>query len=134
MSKLRFKKQYSPSTRTVALFRGSFVIAVVGLLFQFLAIFMLPEGTLTFQAGPVSMLFFVVAFCVVLLLLCANVTLWFGMLHFLASYDGRAFGQKFFWAVITFFGLSVGAALYYWFVYRKYVSSIPLGQPKIQPV
>ena len=134
MTNYTFKRQYSPSRRTVAVFRAAFVMAVVSFLFQFAALFFPTGSSLTFQARPLAIVFFFGALFFVVLLLCANATLWFGMLHFLATYDGSAFGRKAFWAVITFFGLSAGAALYYWFVYRKYIVSASVGQPRVQPV
>src|SRR6185437_7065610 len=129
MKNCRFKRQYSPSRRLVAVFRAAFVIALGGFLFQFAALFFPTGSSLTFHAEPLAIAFFVGGTCFVFVLLAANATLWFGMLHFLIKYDGRAFGNKAFWAVITFLGLSVGAALYYWFIYRKYVASIHLWKP-----
>lgn len=133
MKNYRFKRQYSPSRRTVAVFRTAFVIALVSFLFQFAALFLPTGSSVTFQARPLAIVFFFGGLFVVFVLLCANATLWFGMLHFLVTYDGSAFGRKVFWAVITFFGLSAGAALYYWFVYRKYLASMHVDQPHVQP-
>ena len=133
MNNCRFKRQYSPSRRLVAVFRAAFVIALVGFLFQFAALFFPTGSSLTFQARPLAVAFFFGGLCVVFLLLCANATLWCGMFHFLVTYDGGAFGHKVFWTMITFFGLSFGAALYYWFVYRKYIANTTIGQPHAQP-
>jgi hypothetical protein len=90
MNNYRFKRRYSPARRTVAVFRAAFVIALVSFLFQFAALFFPTGSSLTFQARPLAIAFFVGGLCVVFLLLCANATVWCGMLHFLVTYDGGA--------------------------------------------
>lgn len=123
MKAYRFKRQYSPPTKVVAMFRLVFIFAVISFVLELMALFF-PEVHYTFQTGPITTALFLLSFVVVFLLLCANIILWIGMLHFLAKYDGRESTQKLLSALIVFFGLSGGAALYYWFIYRKYLDSI----------
>lgn len=124
MNNYKLKRHYAPTPRVVALFRGAFALVLIGFVLELMALISLPEGSYSLQ-GNRAILLFAAAFAVALILLVANATLWFGMLHFLAVYDGRRLFKRLLWAVITFFGVSGGAALYYWFVYRRYVVSMP---------
>ena len=49
------------------------------------------------------------------------------MLQFLFKYDGRGVVLKTAWFLVVFFGLSYGAGVYYFFVYRKFMKSLPVS-------
>jgi len=128
MTEFKFKYQYIESKRLSALFRAAF--------FLVLATFVMVSGTLLlpsdvsykFGSGPLFTALFWLFFCFVFVLMCANFFLWIGMLQFLLKYDGRA--AKLFWVFIVFFGLSYGAALYYFFIFRKVVATLGIGSSR----
>jgi hypothetical protein len=125
MIEFKFKHQYIESKRLSALFRMAF--------FLVFATFVMVSGTLllpsdvsyTFGGGPLSTALFWLFFCFLFVLMCANLFLWIGMLQFLLKYDGRK--AKLFWLFIVFFGLSYGAALYYFFIFIKVMARFAVG-------
>jgi hypothetical protein len=98
----------------------AFFLVIEALLFA-------PKETYTWPAGAMVITLFGLLFCFVFILMCANFTLWIGMLHFLFKYDGRWGVLKAAWFLVVFFGLSYGAAVYYFFVYRKFMKQIPVS-------
>lgn len=125
MNAYKFKREYVVSKRTILRFRVAFVLVAVSFFLSTGAVFLPSDESYTLNGGTLVTLLFWLIFCLVFLLLCANFVLWIGMLQFLFKYDGRAAGRKAPWFLITFFGLSFGAGLYYLLVYRKFLERIP---------
>jgi hypothetical protein len=113
------KRQYRSSARLIAMFRVAFALVVITFLFVVAATALAPEETYTFDLTPRVTGLFILSFLICLVLVAAACVLWIGMLYFLITYDGRPSGTKALWLIITVCGLSYGAALYYWLVYRK---------------
>lgn len=123
VTQFKIKSRYNESKRLSALFRiaSYFVLAtflmVSGTLF-------LPDISFTFGAGPLHTFLFWLLFVMVFMLMCANFFLWVGMLHFLFKYYGRP--AKLLWLFVVFFGLSYGAGVYYFFVFRKLMAQLAI--------
>jgi succinate dehydrogenase hydrophobic anchor subunit len=115
----RLKRQYRPSARVSAVFCAAFALAVITFLLVVAATALEPEETYTFDVTFRVTAPFILSFFICLVLVAAAFVLWIGMLHFLITYDGRPSGTRALWLIITVCGLSYGAALYYWLVYRK---------------
>jgi hypothetical protein len=125
MNAFNFKCEYAASKRTTSVFKVAFFLVAVSFVIETVALFISSGESYTFSGGGLSSLLFWTVFCFVFLLLCANFALWLGMIQFLLKYDGRSVGRKTLWFFIIFWGLSFGAALYYLFVYRKFLDQIP---------
>ena len=122
------RKQYSASKRVLSLFRTAFFLTTAGVLLELIVAIIQPEGTYTFGSALMTQLLFGLLFLTVATLVLAYFVLWVGMLHFLIKYDGSPLSRKSAWFIVCLFGLSFGAALYYWFVYRKFLGIAGLGQ------
>jgi hypothetical protein len=124
MNAYKFKHQYRATKRVSSIFKTTFFLTALGLLLVVGATIFSPEATYTFGGNTLSArLLFGLFFLTCVVLLAAYIGLWVGMLHFLIKYDGRSPSRKAPWFLICFFGLSYGAALYYWFVYRKFLAA-----------
>lgn len=87
----------------------------------FAATIFAPDNTFTFPPTSRVITLFLSAFMVVAALISASLFLWIGMLHFLIVYDGRSAARKGLWFLIMLLGLSYGAAIYYWIVFRRFL-------------
>jgi hypothetical protein len=97
-----------------------FALEVVALL--------VPEFHYTFSANALSIAVFSAVALATGVLLFANIFLWVRMLHFFFRYDAAPFAFKLIWSFVLIFGLSIGAAIYYWFVYRnRIISTLPVS-------
>ena len=128
MKQLKLRNPYSASPKVLWLLETAFYVVVAGFCLQ-VAFLFLPTGE-QFALGGQSNLSLVVIliFCVAFLIFLANCILWVGMLLFVLKYDGRKTTTKGLWLVVIVGGLSAGAAIYYWFVYRAYLAQFRLSQ------
>jgi hypothetical protein len=126
MKPYQLKREYCVSRGVLALFKVAFILTVLSFLLQAGVALFQPAGTYTFRSALLTQLLFAFLFLIAALLVIAGFVLWGGMLHFWIRYDGRSSFLKTLWFLICFFGLSFGAALYYWFVYRKLLESAGL--------
>ena len=127
MDEFRFKTRYAGSKRTQFLFEIAFYLVIAAFLLVIEAALFAPDRTYTWPAGALVITLFSLVFCFVFILLCASFILWIGMLQFLFKYDGRGVVLKTAWLLVVFFGLSYGAAVYYFFVYRKFLKRLPVS-------
>lgn len=113
------------SPRLKGFYRIAFFLVVLGLFLEVGAVLLVPNETMyMFEAKPAALFAFGLLFVAVATLVCANFSLWVGMLYFLVRHDSSPGAERVVWFVVVFFGLSFGAAVYYWFVYRKVPETI----------
>ena len=111
---------YRISPRTKKFYRMAFFLVIAGLLLELFLVFLVPDDmNYAFEPSPMRLAAFGLLFVAVAALVCANVSLWFGMLYFIVQHDSSPMAERLVWFLISLFGMSFGAALYYWFVYRK---------------
>ncbi len=127
MDEFRFKTRYAGSRRIQSLFQIAFYLVITAFFLLIEAALFGPDKTYTWPAGVLVITLFGLLFCFVFILVCASFTLWIGMLQFLFKYDGRWVVLKAAWFLVVFFGLSYGAAVYYFFVYRKFLKRLPVS-------
>jgi|SRR5882757_4030033 len=125
MTEFKFKYHYIESKRLSTFFRVAFFLVLATFVMVAGTLLLLSDVSYKFGSGPLFTALFWLFFCFVFVLMCANFFLWIGMLQFLLKYDGRA--AKLFWVFIVFFGLSYGAALYYFFIFRKVIARLAVG-------
>jgi hypothetical protein len=121
MKTYQLKRQYCASRKVLALFKAAFILTALGFLLEISVALFQPEGTYTFGSALMTQLLFWLLFVIVAILVVAGFFLWVGMLYFLIKYDGRSAFRKTVWFLVCLFGVSFGAALYYWFVYRRFL-------------
>jgi hypothetical protein len=118
MAEYRFKRSYDLTSRHARLLKVAFFTALISFCIE-IDVFFLPDMAYSFDANWLWLTLFAFLFAGGAMILLADIFLWIGMLRFIVKYDDRA--GKSFWFVIVLFGLNFGAALYYFFVYRKYL-------------
>ena len=126
MTKYKLKRQYKASSRIVGMFEIAFMLMLVTLLIDIGSLFLPTDRSYTLGGSIPAILLFGIIFLLVVALICANVILWIGMLHFVVKYDGRSLSRRILWFILVCFGLSFGAGLYYVLIYRKVLQNIPL--------
>ena len=129
MSEYRFKRSYNVTSRTARLLKAAFFIVLIGFFIEIDMLFLPSDFSFSYDANAWSMTIFALMFGTGMIILPADIFLWMGMLVFIVQYDDRA--GKTLWFLAVLFGMSLGAALYYFFVYRKYVqhNSVPAQIP-----
>lgn len=125
MAEFKLKRPYIESKRLSAFFNRAFFLVLATFVMVSGSLLLPSDVSYTFGGGPLSTTLFWLFFCFVLILVCANLFLWIGMLQFLLKYDGRT--AKLLWFVVVLFGLSYGAALYYFFIFRKVMAKLAVG-------
>jgi hypothetical protein len=122
MTEFKFKYPYVESKRLSALFKIAFFLVLASFVMVSGTLLLPSDASYSFGGGAIHITLFWLLFCFVLTLICASFFLWIGMLQFLLKYDGRA--AKLLWFLIVLFGLSYGAALYYFFIFRKVMAKL----------
>jgi len=98
----------------------AFFLVIVGLFLEICMLFVVPEDMIySFEPRPAALAAFGLLFVTFAALVCANISLWAGMLYFIVKHDSSPMAERLVWFLVSLFGMSFGAALYYWFVYRK---------------
>jgi hypothetical protein len=125
MTQYKLKSRYKESKRLSTLFKIASYLVFSTFFMVSGTLFLPADMSFTFEGGPLHTLLFWLFFSLVFMLICANFFLWVGMLHFLSKYDGRP--AKLLWGFVVFFGLSYGAGLYYFFVFRKLMAQLAIA-------
>lgn len=119
MRRVKLRRPYG-STKNPVLFQITFSLVLISVVLQ-VCLILLPTGQEYSLALPKSgsLILGAVLISGLTILLVANAVLWVGMLHFLVMYDGRSAFSKMCWLVALLCGVSIGAAVYYWVVFRR---------------
>ncbi len=95
---------------------GAAIFTAFNVVLQLVLLFTVEPGNYEVSHTFAGLVAFGVFFAVAELLIFAQFFLWLSMLWFLVKYDSFGIG----WLLLMLFTLSVGAAVYYFFRYRKY--------------
>jgi len=108
-----------------ALLKVAFILVVLQLILAIVVSIFAPDQPQFFRVEAASLVIFSLVFVSVLILICASFFLWISMLLHIFKFDKKPLWRKSGWLFLATFGLSFGAAIYYWFVYRKLSRTFP---------
>jgi hypothetical protein len=103
----------------------SFALVLLSFVLVFLGTILAPEQPVMLPAEPMVKVLFFAAFALCALLVLNGVFFWISMIAFALFLDPRRIGAKVLWLLVITFGLSYGAAAYYWFSARPLMPGKP---------
>ena len=103
----------------------SFALVLLSFVLVLLGSILAPEQPVVLSAGPAVKVLFFAGFALCALLVINGFFFWISMIVFALSLDSRKIGAKALWLLIITFGLSYGAAAYYWFSARALMREKP---------